>query len=121
MDPSSGDDGLRQDHVELESLRCEVITRRDEVRVRPVGALDLSTARVLEDQLAELRDTGFRRLVLDLGELSFMDSTGLRLVLRWDAEARKDGFELSLTPGPPLVQRVFEVTGTLDNLPFVRA
>ena len=121
MDPSTGDDGLRRECGEQELLRCEVIPQRDEVRVRPVGTLDLSTVDVLEDQIIELRGAGFRRLVLDLGELTFMDSTGLRLVLRWDAEARQDGFELGLIAGPPPVQRVFELTGTLDHLPFVRA
>ena len=121
MDLSIGDDGLRRECDEQELLRCEVIPQRDEVRVRPVGALDLSTENVLEDQLTELRGAGFRRLVLDLGELSFIDSTGLRLVLRWDAEARKDGFELRLIPGPRTVQRVFELTGTIDRLPFARA
>jgi anti-anti-sigma factor len=121
LDPSTREDDLRRDIGTRESLRCEVIPRRDEVRVRPVGALDLATESVLEDQLIELTQAGFRRLVLDLEELSFMDSTGLRLVLRWDAEARKDGFELELIAGPPPVQRVFELTGTINHLPFVRA
>jgi anti-sigma B factor antagonist len=121
MDPSTGGDPLRRDCGEQEVLRCEVIPQREEVRVRPVGALDLSTVKVLEDQLVELSGAGFHRLILDLRALSFMDSTGLRLILRWDAEARKDGFELGLIAGPPPVQRVFELTGTLGVLPFVRA
>jgi anti-anti-sigma factor len=117
---SSNSDGLRHVRGEQELLRCEVIPQRDEVRVRPVGSLDLATVKVLEDQLVELREAGFRRFVLDLAELSFMDSTGLRLILRWDAEARGDGFDLGLIAGPPPVQRVFELTGTLDRLSFVR-
>ena len=60
------------------------------------------------------------RLILDLSQLEFMDSTGLRLILRWDAEARKDGFSIGLVPGPPVVQRVFELTGTAAALPFIR-
>jgi anti-anti-sigma factor len=121
MDSSSDSDGLRRDCGEQALLRCEVIPQRDEVRVRPVGALDLSTVKVLEDQLVELSGAGFRRFVLDLRALSFMDSSGLRLILRWDAEARKDGFKMGLIPGSPTVQRVFELTGMLDYLPFVRA
>ncbi len=120
MDPSSDNDDLREIRGEQELLRCEVIAQRDEVRVRPVGALDLATAEILDDQLSDLRGAGFRRLVLDLRELSFMDSTGLRLILRWDAEARQDGFEIGLVAGPPPVQRVFELTGTLGLLSFVR-
>jgi stage II sporulation protein AA (anti-sigma F factor antagonist) len=120
MVPSSDSDGLRRVIGEQEMLRCEVIPQRDEIRVRPVGALDLATVNVLEDQFAELRGAGFKRFVLDLSELTFMDSTGLRLILRWDAEARSDGFDLGLVAGPPPVQRVFELTGTLGRLPFVR-
>ena len=102
-----------------ELLTCEVVPERDLVRVRPRGALDVATASVLDEQLADLRAAGFRRLLIDLSELRFMDSTGLRLVLQWDAAARSDGFELGVMGGRPEVQRVFELTGTLECLPFV--
>ena len=59
------------------------------------------------------------RHILDLRRVSFLDSDGLRLALDLHAAASGDGFELELVPGPPHVQRVFEVTGTLDALPFV--
>jgi STAS domain len=58
------------------SLRCEVVPERDVVYVRPIGSLDLATVAVLEQQLKELREAGFRRLIVDLGGLLFMDSTG---------------------------------------------
>ena len=43
-----------------------------------------------------------------------MDSTGLRLVIRWDTAAREDGFEFAIVPGPEVVQRVFRLTGMDD-------
>jgi len=98
---------------------CEVQPERDGVRVLPRGELDAASGPALERQIGELRDAGFRRLILDLSQLDFMDSTGLRLILKWDAEARQDGFSIVLVPGPPTVQRVFEVTGTAAHLPFV--
>ena len=103
------------------SLRCEVSPERDTVRVRPIGSLDLATVPVLEQQLEELRDAGFRRLIVDLGGLRFMDSTGLRLALRWHAAAQQDGFEIGFVPGPPAVQRVFELTRVSEHLPFIRS
>jgi anti-sigma B factor antagonist len=106
---------------DADSLTCEVRPDRDIVRVRPVGTLDMATAEVLEEQLRELRSAGFRRMVVDLGGLDFMDSTGLRLVLRWDAAARADGFNVAFVPGSPAVQRVFEVTGTADRVNFLDA
>jgi anti-sigma B factor antagonist len=102
------------------SLTCEVVPERDAVRVRPIGSLDLATVPVLEQQLNELREAGFRRLIVDLGGLWFMDSTGLRLALKWHHAAQRDGFEIGFAPGPPAVQRVFEVTGTSEHMPFIR-
>jgi anti-anti-sigma factor len=55
---------------------------------------------------------------VDLSRLEFIDSTGLRLLLRYDAEARQDGFSFSLTPGPAAVQRIFELSGTFGLLTF---
>ena len=81
----------------------------------------MATVPVLERQLEELRDAGFGRLIVDLGGLRFMDSTGLNLALRWHAAAQQDGFEIGFAPGPPAVQRVFELTGVSEHLPFIRS
>ena len=103
----------------LPPFACDVEPERDRVRVRLAGALDMATAPILAAQLSELRESGFQRLVIDLGQLDFIDSTGLRLLLAQDADARQDGFSIAVVPGKPAVQRVFELTKTLDLLPFV--
>jgi anti-anti-sigma factor len=56
--------------------------------------------------------------VLDLGGLTFMDSSGLHLITKWVSEASKDGFELELEPGPAPVQRIFHLTAMHDSLPW---
>jgi anti-anti-sigma factor len=91
---------------------------RDGVRVVPVGELDLGTAPALDEQLDRLLLSGRRAVVLDLRGLKFMDTSGLRLVLQLDARARRDGVELALVAGSPAVQRVFEIGGLADRLPF---
>ena len=116
--PNRPTNGRLEDEV---SLRCEVVPQRDVVRVHPIGSLDLATVPVLEQQLQALREAGFRRLIVDLGGLWFMDSTGLRLVLEWHAAAQQDGFEIGFAPGPPTVQRVFELTGTSEHVPFIHS
>jgi anti-sigma B factor antagonist len=83
-----------------------------------VGELDLAGARPLEESFAEAELRAPARMVVDLGRLSFIDSTGLRLLLQADARARERGCELVLRPGEPAVQRVFEVTGALAILRF---
>ncbi len=78
------------------------------------GELDLGSAPVLEQALREAED-GRGRLVVDLSELSFIDSTGIHLLLK--AHLRTDG-RLSLRPGPPEVQRVLAVTKVADRFHF---
>jgi anti-anti-sigma factor len=82
------------------------------------GELDLASAPALESSLYSIEEQGLSRLVIDLRELRFIDSTGLRLLLQADARWRKRGRELVLRPGDPMVQRVFDVTGAMDVLRF---
>ena len=102
----------------LEPFRCEVEPDRTAVWVRPIGELDIATAPVLEALLGELWSVGFSRIALDLREVRFLDSTGLHLLLSWDARSRADGFVLEIRPGPASVQRVLELAGVLDQLTF---
>ena len=104
-----------------EPFSCEVRPERGAARVLALGSLDVIAAPVLEAQLRELRDAGVLRLIVDLSGLRFMDSTGLRLLLAWDADAHREGYAIEVVPGPPAVQRVFELTGTSSLLPFTRA
>jgi anti-sigma B factor antagonist len=107
--------------LDTEPFRCDVAREDGTAILRAVGALDIATVPVLDDRLAELRDAGFRRLILDLRGLDFIDSTGLRCILRYDARARLDDFSIELIQGPRAVRRVFDVTGTTAYLPFVDA
>jgi anti-sigma B factor antagonist len=104
-----------------ESFHCEVQPERQAVRVRPVGEMDLATVGVVEAHLAELASAGFKQLMLDLRAVSFLDSTGLRMILQWDARSRADGFEFSLVAGGPTIQRLFDLTGTRERLNFIDA
>jgi anti-sigma B factor antagonist len=107
--------------TEEEPFRCEMSPDGDSVRLRPIGELDLVTAPIFETRLNEARAAGYRRILLDLRGLLFIDSTGLHVILHYDAEARRDGFSLALIPGSPAVQRVFEISGVTTRLPFIDA
>jgi anti-anti-sigma factor len=56
--------------------------------------------------------------VLDLRRLTFIDATGLRVFIRCHAACVRQGRSLTLIPGPPNVQRLFELTGAIGTLPF---
>lgn len=82
------------------------------------GELDLDgTERVMEE-LQRAEESDARRIVLDLSNLEFIGSSGIRLILA--AESRMDDDRLVLIPGPRSVHRVFELTGVAERLPFVR-
>jgi stage II sporulation protein AA (anti-sigma F factor antagonist) len=89
-------------------------------RVKMVGELDIGTAEQAESEIREAESTeGAKTVVLDLGGLTFMDSTGLRLLVSADARAREAGRRLAIVRGPDAVQRVIELTGLSAKLDLV--
>jgi anti-sigma B factor antagonist len=82
------------------------------------GELDLATAERVQHELEHAEATDAEAIVLDLSGLTFIDSTGVRLILMADARSRADSDRLALLRGPANVQRVFELTGLEDRLPF---
>ena len=100
-------------------FRCETSHEYESAHILAVGELDMATAPILSEEINALRSAGFRHLTLDLSSLDFIDSTGLRLIVDCDAEARRDGFTIALISGPPAVERIFELTNTRAHLPFI--
>lgn len=100
---------------------CELRREGDGVvRVLPCGELDVASAGVVEERIEEALAGGAGSLVLDLSGLSFMASTGLRLVLRLvEQSGAEPGFELGVVRGPRQVQRVFELTRTAERVPWL--
>lgn len=89
-----------------------VTPNRDEVAVAPVGELNSEHVDEVRRTVAELKETGFARLVLDLRQVSFIDSAGLRMLLGLRADARRDGTALTLIPAPRGAGRIFDITET---------
>ncbi len=83
----------------------------DAIVVAPAGEIDLATVDVLEAGVeAALAEAG--HLVLDLREVTFIDSAGLRLVLETSRKAAR----FSVVRGPREVQRVFGLVGLDERL-----
>jgi anti-anti-sigma factor len=97
-------------------FRCEVARDGSVAWVRPFGELDIDSVHRVEAALDGVHEEGCADIVLDLRGLTFMDSTGLRLVIRWDRAARAGGFRFSIVPGAEVVRRVFRLTGMDDHL-----
>ena len=80
------------------------------------GELDLDSANKLEKAVREVCASG-TRLVIDLREVTFMDSTGLRVLIVAGTLCEEKGHELRIIPGED-IQRVLEVSGLDRVLPF---
>jgi anti-anti-sigma factor len=82
------------------------------------GKLDLASEQCFEKAARRACEFGGERLVIDLTALDFMDGIGLKALLRARRRSLEHGQEPVLVKGPPSVQRMFELTGTLDLFSF---
>jgi anti-anti-sigma factor len=103
-------------------MALEVDTRTDGglavVVVR--GDLDMAGSVVLEEELGRLEDAPeVDAIVVDLSELDFMDSSGLRTVVLADRRSAENGRRFALVSGGEPVQRVFEITRMSERLTWV--
>jgi anti-sigma B factor antagonist len=99
-------------------LSLEHSTQADCHTLLLAGELDMATAPELEASVAGLCAEGAGEVVLDLSGLTFIDSTGLRAILAARAQCVGGGREFALIPGQRSVQRLFELAGLIDKLPF---
>lgn len=88
--------------------------------VELLGELDIAGAPDLEEELLRVEATDAAAIVIDLGKLEFIDSTGIRLLLM-AADRCQDGQRLTMLRGPAQVHRVFEITDLASRLPFADA
>jgi anti-sigma B factor antagonist len=98
------------------------IETRDEGKATVValsGEFDLAGVQQFESVIGKLESNGAQVLLVDLGGLDFMDSSGLRALVMADQRAKKEGRRLAIVPGPPGVRRVFEITQLEDRLDLV--
>jgi anti-anti-sigma factor len=98
-------------------LETTLSARDDRSVLRVEGEVDLMTAGTLADALTAAIDAA-SRLALDLAGVSFMDSTGLRVLLeaRERAQARGVALELTVAAGGG-VERLLALAGVLDLFP----
>jgi anti-anti-sigma factor len=83
------------------------------------GEIDLASLEPLEHELAPTFEAPPPVLVLDLREVTFLDSSGLRLILRLDRGQREAGSRLAVVRGGRRVARVLELTGAEDHLELI--
>lgn len=89
----------------------------DRVVVALSGELDFGTSSAVQQRLADLRDAE-QPVLLDLDRLTFMDSTGIRLVLTACEDADRTGWSFHVTRGSDRVRHVLDAAQVIDRLPY---
>jgi anti-sigma B factor antagonist len=100
----------------LPLLAVSAIPDRDRVRVLVAGEVDLATVGGLRDQITELLDVGWRDVLIDLREVTFMDTSGVHALLDADQRARAGSVRLALAVAPGPVRELLRVTATDQTL-----
>ena len=78
------------------------------------GEVDVSTAPELRERLLALAEAGRTVAVVDLSEVSFVDSTALGVLVSGVKRLRSAGGDLRLVVTQPRIAKVFEITGLND-------
>lgn len=104
--------------MNLESSRLEIkeTVSRDRRTLVLVGEADLQTAPSLKRVLADACESAKQTIVVDLRNLTFIDSSGLHALVEAFETCTYRGLEMKVIPGPPNVQRLFQLTGIEEVL-----
>jgi anti-anti-sigma factor len=103
------------DHVQSH-FRVEVTREGNAIVLAVGGELDLSSSAALEDEIGKGLQTDASKLIIDLRELEFVDSTGLGVLVKANQLATDAGREFALVRGGPQVERLLDLTGLADRL-----
>jgi len=87
-------------------------------RLTPVGELDIATAPALLKATSAALDRHVSELALDLSHITFIDSTGLRLLITLYDESAEEGWALRLLRPAEAPRLLFRLTGLDHHLPL---
>jgi anti-sigma B factor antagonist len=108
--------------VRPSNFEIKQIAQGAAARLAILGELDMRTTEQLLNSLDEQLAAGASEVTLDLSELSFMDSSGLRLLIDLHNRSREESWDLRLiAPEQEAAALVLRVTGADKALPFTDA
>ena len=100
----------------LDEFRAAVASLTRELALVSVsGELDLHTAGCLQARIEEADTVGAGTVLVDLSEISFIDSSALEVLVRESKRLESRGHSLVLVTNDPRTRRILEVTG-LDRV-----
>jgi anti-sigma B factor antagonist len=102
-----------------DTFRVEATDIGPSLEVRLVGDVDLAAFDTIDTLLATAQSNGTRDVLVDLRPVTFIDSSGIRVLVRAAMRADDLGGRFRLIPGSTQVQRVFQITALENRLRFV--
>lgn len=85
------------------------------VTLRAVGVIDRESADVWDRCISDVLDAGPTSVIMDLAEVSFLASAGLRLIVDLRQQLHVAGVPFALQHAPEHIGRVLELTGLIDG------
>jgi anti-sigma B factor antagonist len=98
---------------------AEITEVPDEVRLRLSGDLNARADETLADAYARVAVLGPRRISLDFGHVGYINSTGIALVVRLLADARRDGRKVQAVGLTEHYQEIFRITRLSDFMEII--
>jgi anti-sigma B factor antagonist len=93
----------------VDGIEVQTKTTDDATIVQPQGEIDLSRAPSLRSQLTAIQAKRPRKLIIDLGSVPYMDSSGVATLVEAMQNARKSGSKLVLCSLQDRVRSIFEI------------
>lgn len=97
-------------------LEVEIVRRGEVTLVAPAGSLDAAAVDQIKRTLAGLIEAGQARLLVDLGNVHYVDSSGLGTLVAAMKRARAAGGDLRLCAPSPVVREILEMTGLVARI-----
>lgn len=98
---------------------AQVVEIPDEIRLRMRGDLDARADDTLQDAYHEVASRNSGRLTLDFEDVGYINSTGIALVVRLLADARRDGRGVRAVGLTPHYREIFRITRLSDFMEIV--
>lgn len=119
--PSNVESGFyKQEGGIILSLQIDLTTKDNVLIIRLVGELDHHTADKLRHQVERIIELeGVRHILLNMEELSFMDSSGLGVILGRYKQITQLGGKMIICAISPSIYRLFELSGMFKILQIV--
>jgi anti-anti-sigma factor len=103
--------------MDLQPFHIDISDRGDLLVLLPHGELDLATVPEVRAAIAAHRRARHQTIVVDLRGLTFIDSTGVRLILELDG--RQDGAAIRFVAPPEPIDGILDLTGLRDRIAWV--